>query len=65
LEHLEIAEASIHATAKAIIRKVDSLENLFANLDAEEFYGEETLWRSISRLIEILEKKLKEADKRR
>jgi hypothetical protein len=65
LEHLDIAEASIRAEAKTIIRKVDALQSLFAGLDVETFYGEEKLWRSISRLIEILEKKLQEADKRR
>jgi ParB family chromosome partitioning protein len=65
LESLEIQEANIHAEAKTIIKKVDALEGLFTDLDVEKFYGEENLWRSISRLIEILEKKLKEADKRR
>ena len=65
LEYLEIQEANIHAEAKTIIKKVDALESLFTDLDVEKFYGEEKLWRSISRLIEILDKKLKEADKRR
>ena len=65
LEHLEIEEASIHAEAKTIIKKVDALESLFTQLDVEMFYGEERLWNSISRLIEILRKKMEEANKRR
>jgi len=65
LTHLEIAEASIHAEAKTIVKKVDALEALFTDLDVETFYGEEQLWKSISRLIDVLEKKLREADKRR
>jgi len=65
LADLEVAEASIHAEAKTIVKKVNALEALFTELDVETFYGEEQLWKSISRLVEILQKKLKEADKRR
>ncbi len=63
--HLEMAEASIHAEAKAITRKVDTLEKLLSELDVESYYGEEELWNSITRLLEALERKLREADKRR
>jgi ParB family transcriptional regulator, chromosome partitioning protein len=63
--HLEMAEASIHAEAKAIVRKVDTLEKILAELDVEAYYGEEDLWNSITRLLEALERKLREADKRR
>ncbi len=62
---LEIQEASIHAEAKTIVKKVDALESLFSNLDVEMYYGEEKLWKSISRLVEVLEKRLQEANKRR
>ena len=65
VDYLEIEEGSIHAEAKTIIRKVDALEILFTTLDVERFYGEEKLWKSISRLVEILGKKLQEADKHR
>ncbi|HZQ23198.1 MAG TPA: ParB N-terminal domain-containing protein [Terriglobales bacterium] len=65
LAHLELAEASIHAEAKAITRKVDTLEKLLAELDVETYYGEEELWKSVTRLLEVLERKLREADKRR
>jgi ParB family chromosome partitioning protein len=62
---LEIQEASIHAEAKTIVKKVDALESLFSKLDVEMYYGEEKLWKSISRLVEVLEKRLREANKRR
>jgi len=65
LKHLEIQEASTHAEAKSIINKVDALESLLADLDVEKYYGEERLWKSMSRLVELLEKKLEEANKRR
>lgn len=65
LEHLEIDEASVHAEAKTIVKKLHSIEGLFSDLDAEQFYGEEDLWESVKRLITVLEKKLQEANKRR
>jgi ParB family transcriptional regulator, chromosome partitioning protein len=65
LESLDIQEANIHAEAHSIVKKVDALEKLFANLDVQMFYGEEKLWNSISRLIDLLGRKLREADKRR
>jgi hypothetical protein len=48
-----------------MIRKINTLEVLIADLDTEQFYGEEELWKSINRLIKVLEKKLQEANKRR
>ena len=65
LQHLEIQEASIHAEAKTITKRLDALHDLFGSLDVETFYGEEELWKSTIRLVEVLERKLKEADKRR
>lgn len=65
LESLEVREASVHAGAKAITRKIATLESLVAHLDAETYYGEEKLWAAISRLADLLERKLREANKRR
>jgi ParB/RepB/Spo0J family partition protein len=65
LEHLEIEEANVHAEAKTITKRLDGLRDLFINLDVQAFYGEEELWQATTSLIEVLEGKLKEADKRR
>jgi len=65
LDYLEIEEATIHAEAKAIVKDVNALEELFKKFEVEIYYGEEDLWNSIRRLIEILEAKLVEANKRR
>jgi len=64
LKYLEIEEANIHAEARNIVRTISTLEQQFSSLDAEEFYGEEALWESVRRLVELLTKKLREADKR-
>ncbi|MGH9496677.1 MAG: hypothetical protein ACRD3B_16890 [Candidatus Sulfotelmatobacter sp.] len=64
LQHLEIQDANTHAAASSITKKLNTLHDLFADLDIEAFYGEEDMWRSVIRLAEMLETKLKEADKR-
>jgi ParB family transcriptional regulator, chromosome partitioning protein len=65
LAHLEIKEAHVHAEAKGIVRKIEALDALLGQLEVEQFYGEEALWNSITRLIDTLNKKLREANKRR
>jgi len=65
LDILENEEASVHAEAKAIMKRVVSVHSLIAELDAQQFYGEEELWQAMSQLLELLQRKLKEADKRR
>jgi ParB/RepB/Spo0J family partition protein len=65
LHFLEIEEASVHAEAKTLVKKITSVQSLVAELDTEQFYGEEELWQAMSALIQLLQKKLKEADKRR
>jgi ParB family chromosome partitioning protein len=65
LHFLEIEEASVHAEAKTLVKKITSVQSLVAELDTEQFYGEEELWQAMSTLIQLLQKKLKEADKRR
>ena len=65
LNFLEIEEASVHAEAKALTKKIASVQSLVAELDTQQFYGEEELWRAMSQLVETLQKKLKEADKLR
>ena len=65
LSVLEISEASVHAEAKGLVKKIDTLRSLIMEIDAEQFYGEEDLWASISSLIAVMQKKLKEADKRK
>jgi hypothetical protein len=64
LDTLEISEASVHAEAKALVKKITAIESLVNELDPEQFYGEEELWVAMSNLIKVLEEKLKKADKR-
>lgn len=65
LDSLEIEEANTHAEAKALVKKINAMETLVNELDTEQFYGEEELWQAMARLAQLLEDKLKKADKRR
>lgn len=65
LATLEIEEASVHAEAKSLVKKVIALESLIRDLDTDQFYGEEALWSALSDLSKVLDEKLQKADKRR
>ncbi len=65
MSHLELSEVSKHAGAKAIIKKIDTIYDVIHEIDADMYYGEEALWKSMAKLIKVLELKLKEADKRK
>ena len=64
LDTLEIEEASVHAEAKSLLKKVAALRDIIDQLDTEQFYGEEELWETLSELVDTIKTKLKEADKR-
>jgi hypothetical protein len=65
LSSLEIEEASVHAEAKALIKKVASVQTLIRDLDVEQFYGEEALWSTLAELSKVIDDALRKAEKRR
>lgn len=65
VDSLEIEGANIHAQANALVKKITTIEALVTELDSEQFYGEEDLWQAMTRLIRVMEDKLRKADKRR
>jgi ParB family transcriptional regulator, chromosome partitioning protein len=65
ISHLEIQSASIRAKAKVLTKKLVALEGVLADLDVEIYYGEEDLWKSMERLADLIQSKLKKANKRR
>jgi len=65
MSHLEMNEVSTHAGARAIVKKITTLYDVIDEIDTEMFYGEEELWKSMTKLIKLLESKLKDADKRK
>jgi ParB family chromosome partitioning protein len=65
ISHLEIQEATTHAEANKLAKKVVAIQESIDGLDVEEFYGEEDLWTALESLVNSLETTLKKADKRR
>jgi ParB family chromosome partitioning protein len=59
ISHLEIQEATTHAEAVKLTRKVGAIQELIDAVDIEEFYGEEDLWTAVESLVNSLESALK------
>ena len=65
ISYLEIESASARAEAKGIKKKIEALEIIIADLDVEKLYGEEEMWTAMERLLDLLQRRLREANKRR
>lgn len=64
LDLLMIRSSDVSASARQIVSSIEKLEEEIRELDVREFYGEETLWKSLERLIKLIRSKLKSADRR-
>ena len=47
IDHLEITKAQVHAQARTILQSVHRVYEFVEHLDAQEFYGEEELWKEL------------------
>src|SRR2546429_527213 len=56
-DHLNIESAKVAAEAKRVLRSADSLYAQIAEIDVEEFYGEEAMWPSLKSLAQLLREK--------
>ncbi|WP_419940472.1 ParB/Srx family N-terminal domain-containing protein, partial [Candidatus Palauibacter sp.] len=65
IEHLVIPSASVDAIARKLSRDVKLLTQQVRKLDFTEYYGEEDLWRSLERLLEVIHRQLHKAGRRR
>jgi len=65
IDHLDISEINVHSDASAMVKRVDALNDLIEKMDEEKFYGEEQLWKSLTKLLQLVDEKLRKADKRR
>jgi len=64
LSYLEIDAARIRREATATVRLVERLRATLDDMDAEEFLGEEALWKELEELLASVKKKLAAADRR-
>lgn len=65
ISHLEVASATAHAEARALIKKVVALEHLINEIEIEQLYGEEGLWKAMDQLLIAIQTALRKANKRR
>lgn len=64
IDSLLIQEADVSASARKTLTAVANLHATIAELDVEEFFGEETLWERLEQLAELIRKKLREVGRR-
>lgn len=64
VEHLAVQSAVVTAKVREITAATAKLETLLRNLDAMDYYGEETLWKRLEALIDLIRVKLTEVERR-
>lgn len=64
ISHLEISSATIHKRAEQLARGISKLIDELHKVEAREFYGEEELWKKLEQISTLIQRKLREADRR-
>jgi ParB family transcriptional regulator, chromosome partitioning protein len=64
LSYLAIESAAVSAGARKLLININRLEEAIGSLDAEEYYGEESLWKSLESLFRLIRSKLEAAGRR-
>jgi ParB/RepB/Spo0J family partition protein len=64
ISDLQIASASVAAAARKLVADISKISAAVKNLDVDQFYGEEQLWKGLAELVRVAQEKLKQADKR-
>jgi len=64
LDHLIIQSANVSAHARKLLSGIKKLEDQLKDLDTDEFYGEEVMWRHLENLMRLIESKLRAAGRR-
>jgi len=63
-DHLVIRAADVSASARGLLRSIGRIEQTIHAIDVREYYGEEKLWRSLERLLQLIQSKLRAAGRR-
>lgn len=64
LDHLIIPSADVSASARKLLKSITKIETAIHDLNVREFYGEEELWLSLERLLQLIRGKLRAAGRR-
>ena len=63
IEHLAITRAKIHRTAVTLTKTLSKVHEQLKDLDPKNFYGEEEMWMELERLLQTIQRKLRDADR--
>ena len=64
LDHLIIQSADVSASARKLLSDIRKIEEAIHEIDVNEYYGEEELWRYLEKLMKIIRSKLEAAGRR-
>lgn len=64
VDSLNIPEADVSASARKALSSISTLFSVVDQIDVDEYYGEEALWKRLEELGELIRKKLREVDRR-
>jgi len=64
VEDLAIQPAAVAAKVREIEKATKALDQLLKRMNAQEFYGEEALWRQLEDLVDLIRLRLGEAERR-
>jgi ParB family transcriptional regulator, chromosome partitioning protein len=63
-EHLDIGSATAAANAKKILKSAIALYNSIDSIVPADLYGEDELWKQLEKLVDVIQKKLRQVDRR-
>lgn len=64
LDYLEISAAQVKRTSVRVARMATKINDEITKIDAQDFYGEEDLWKELEKLYKTIARKLRDADRR-
>lgn len=64
LDHLKIKSADVSASARKMLTMITKLDNSIKQIDVNDYYGEEDLWESLEKLLNLILSKLNAAGRR-
>ncbi|MBI3975258.1 MAG: ParB/RepB/Spo0J family partition protein [Armatimonadetes bacterium] len=64
LDHLSIEAASVSAQVRSLLGPIERVTRIVSQLNVATYYGEENLWAALEHLSQLIQSKLREADRR-
>lgn len=64
LDYLSIRSADVSASARRMLRDIRKLMDGLNQIDPDEYFGQEDLWKALEQLRDLIQKKLLAADRR-